>query len=215
MPDSDAIIKLTTKRPKQSRSIASTNRMLDSAEQIFATSGPDGLTVEAVTTMAGTSVGSFYSRFVNRDGLLFAMHERFIQRMDQFIESISEKAASRRTIREAIKVIIKGYYQLMQDNRNSITFFMLFKADDSKLKERGVLANAAAAGKFKRVMKKFESEINHPDPEIAADFAFRFLIAMLVQQIMFQPAEVTGRSCSEAKLIVEISRMMTEYFDIS
>lgn len=165
--------------------------------------------------MAGTSVGSFYSRFVNRDGLLFAMHERFIQRMDQFIESISEKAASRRTIREAIKVIIKGYYQLMQDNRNSITFFMLFKADDSKLKERGVLANAAAAGKFKRVMKKFESEINHPDPEIAADFAFRFLIAMLVQQIMFQPAEVTGRSCSEAKLIVEISRMMTEYFDIS
>lgn len=215
MPDSDAIIKLTTKRPKQSRSIASTNRMLDSAEQIFATSGQDGLTVEAVTTMAGTSVGSFYSRFVNRDGLLFAMHERFIQRMDQFIETISEKAASRRTIREAIKVIVKGYYQLMQDNRNSITFFMLFKADDSKLKERGVLANAAAAGKFKRVMKKFESEINHPDPEIAADFAFRFLIAMLVQQIMFQPAEVTGRSCSEAKLIVEISRMMTEYFDIS
>ena len=56
-------------------------KMLDAGEAIFAEGGDGALTVEAVVKRAGTSVGSFYSRFGDRDGLLQSMHERFLLRI--------------------------------------------------------------------------------------------------------------------------------------
>ena len=65
------------RKPQQARSILSMARMLDAAEAIFADGGDNALTVEAVITRAKTSVGNFYGRFGDHEGLLQAIHDRF------------------------------------------------------------------------------------------------------------------------------------------
>ena len=70
--------------PQQTRSIASTARMLDAAEEFLDRAGPDALTVEAVVRESQASIGSFYARFGDRLGLLFALQERFHQRLDEW-----------------------------------------------------------------------------------------------------------------------------------
>ena len=67
-----------SKKPKQARSIESTNRMLDAAESLLREGGPRAITIEAVIERSGTSMGSFYARFDSREGLFQALHERFL-----------------------------------------------------------------------------------------------------------------------------------------
>ena len=57
--------------------------MLDAAEVVFAEGGADALTVDAVVKRPEGSIGNFYGRFGDRDGLLQAMHGRFLERFDE------------------------------------------------------------------------------------------------------------------------------------
>jgi AcrR family transcriptional regulator len=66
--------------------------MLDAAERLLRTGGPEALTVEAVIEQAGTSTGSFYSRFGSREGLFMAMHERFLTTVGEAMVSVIDAA---------------------------------------------------------------------------------------------------------------------------
>ena len=199
------------KQPRQSRSIASTNRMLDAAESLFAAGGPDALTVEAVIETAGTSAGSFYARFGDRDGLFEALHERFIDRMKGLVEGVGVAGLAQPTLTAAVGVVVAGSLQLARQHRESLLFFVVHKASDERLRQQGIAANHAFAAVFRQVVLHHRQEIQHPKPEQAADVAFRMLFALIVQRVMFEPRDLTGRPMSEQAFVAEVSRSLTGY----
>lgn len=62
--------------PKQERSRATEQRLLDAGEKLIQQRGFSGFSVADLVKEAGSSVGSFYARFGDKDGLLRALHKR-------------------------------------------------------------------------------------------------------------------------------------------
>jgi AcrR family transcriptional regulator len=138
--------------PSQARSVASTNRMLDAAETLFAAGGAEAVTIESVVREAETSVGSFYARFSNRDGLLAAMHSRFIENFGMEAIAAIAVALKQPTLERALASFTKQAFQSARRNRESILFFVATSATDTSLRHQGLAANpgfaAACRGSF-------------------------------------------------------------------
>ena len=62
--------------PRQARSEETLERLLDAAEELLAERGFDEITVPEIASKAKSSVGAFYARFKDKDGLLHALHQR-------------------------------------------------------------------------------------------------------------------------------------------
>lgn len=52
-------------------------KLLDSAKQIAAASGPDSITIRAVAKKAGIATGTVYNYFSNKDDILLALTEEY------------------------------------------------------------------------------------------------------------------------------------------
>ena len=79
--------------------------MLDAAEAVFAEGGADALTVDAVVKRSEGSMGNFYGRFGDRDGLLKAMHERFLERLGGATQAAVAAAAGEKTLAGAMPLV--------------------------------------------------------------------------------------------------------------
>lgn len=68
----------TYKPAKQKRSAASEQKLLNAAEELFAEHGFQGTKISDIIKKSKCSVGSFYHRFGDKDGLAKVMVERYI-----------------------------------------------------------------------------------------------------------------------------------------
>lgn len=64
--------------PVQRRSLERLQRIAVAAGELCAADGADAVTMEAIAARAGTSIGSLYQFFPNRDALLEAVAERYV-----------------------------------------------------------------------------------------------------------------------------------------
>jgi len=79
-------------RPSQERGRASMLRMLEATELQLRNSDFDEVTVQDIVAEAGTSVGSFYSRFLSKTGLLQCLQERFVSERRDLIRGVLDEA---------------------------------------------------------------------------------------------------------------------------
>jgi AcrR family transcriptional regulator len=199
------------RKPQQERSVRSMANMLDAAEALFVEGGDSALTVEAVITRAKTSVGSFYSRFGDREGLLKAMHERFLLRLGGAGHVAAAAAGNEKTLAGAIEVFLSHLFTATQEYRNSARFFVLHRSADPILRAQGIRANGLFATIFTTLVLSHRDEIAHPNPTIAADVAWRMLYAVLAQQMMFDDDEVSGMKMTIPALVREIRSCLVAY----
>jgi len=185
--------------------------MLDAAEALFSEGGADSVTVEAVVTRSDSSVGNFYARFGDRDGLLEAMHERFIERMMVATKGAVEAAVRQKTLLGAIEVFVAHALAGVHMYRNSARFFVMHRSSDLTLRAQGVQANAGIGHAFTDIVMRYSQEIRHARPKIAADVAWRLVFAAMAQQVMFDNHEVSGTPMAERALVREVARCVTAY----
>ena len=69
------------RRPLQVRAQERVERILDTAEQVFAEVGFGSATTNQIAQQAGTSIGSLYEFFPNKEALARALAERYIARI--------------------------------------------------------------------------------------------------------------------------------------
>jgi len=185
--------------------------MLDAAEALFAEGGVEALTVEAVVERSNTSVGSFYARFGERDGLLEAMHERFLERLAAGGQIAIQAAARQKKLVGALEVLITHMFAIVREYRNSARFFIMHRSTDVKLRAQGIQANAVFARMFADLVLRYQNEIAHAKPAHAADVAWRLTFAMFAQQVMFENQEVSGVAIGDKALVRELARCLTAY----
>ena len=199
------------KQPQQQRSIDSTQRMLDAAEELISKGGLEALTVDAVVKLAGTSNGSLYARFGDRLGLLAAVQDRFLDRMAELQRSQVEPIAAAPDLRSALNATVRAFIQTFTTHRNAFDAFMLQTLSIPEFRERGSVATRSSAADLAVVLRRHRSEINHPEPDVAADFVFRTLFALATQVVMFSSEEATGTSMEQDQWVEETTKMLYAY----
>ncbi|TAD78850.1 MAG: TetR/AcrR family transcriptional regulator [Oscillatoriales cyanobacterium] len=76
------------KKPKQARSQARVDRILDVAEQLFTTEGYNATTTNAIAAQAGVPIGSLYQFFPDKNAIIGALAERYNDQMYELFTAL-------------------------------------------------------------------------------------------------------------------------------
>jgi AcrR family transcriptional regulator len=93
------------KAPRQARSRATIDAMLDAAAHILGERGWTGLTTNAVAETAGVSIGSLYQYFPNKLALIEAVRRRHF---DEVLAVLRAAADDRMTRRQRVEALVDG-----------------------------------------------------------------------------------------------------------
>lgn len=105
--------------PKQQRAEATVGRLLDAALHVYATAGPQGFTVNAVTSASGVSLGSLYHHFGSFDGLAAAL---YTQCMGQLCDAVVTALAPTRTARTGVRAVVAAYLRFTEQSPDAALF---------------------------------------------------------------------------------------------
>jgi len=200
------------KKPQQARSIESTNRMLDAAESLLREGGPRAMTVEAVVERSGTSMGSFYARFESHDGLLQALHERYLEVVvEENLFARLETAIAEPDLASAVHSFVNAAFVMSFEHRDLTSFFMIFNNDDQAMRAVGARTSQAFADLMLRLVKKHSSEVSHKNLRVAADFAVLLIIGIALESVLHEPGEFTGNVRSNKQITDSTSQAVVAY----
>lgn len=100
------------KRPRQDRSRATVEAILDAAAELFADRGYARTTTNHVAARAGVSVGSLYQYFPGKDALLTALVERHMRHVEAVIErSLGLMADEAVPLRRSVRYLLASLQQ--------------------------------------------------------------------------------------------------------
>lgn len=106
------------KPPCQQRSQETLERLLDAAEAIMLAEGVEAASVVAVTKRARSSVGSFYTRFPDRESLLRAVCLRFGQQAHATIDAVvAPERWVDHSLEEVLQVSVGFMLQVVAERR--------------------------------------------------------------------------------------------------
>lgn len=189
--------------PQQARSADSTKRMLEAGEELFLAGGSDALRLESIIERAGTSTGSFYARFGSMQGYLDALHDRSLVRIEESLSPVIAKAAQQTTLAETVRVLVEGSLKELRRNRASLYYFAVGGTQAPRTRERGTQFVLAFRESLMHLTSRFLADPTNVDAQRRLDIMWRLFFAMGVQQVMFDPKEISPVRLSDRMLARE------------
>jgi AcrR family transcriptional regulator len=186
--------------PQQARSRRTLERLVDAAEALFAERGYDGASIGDIVARARCSVGAFYARFKDKEGLFLHIHDRqcelLIQRIGFLCDLFrAENASLEVVVRQSVRALF-----LFAGQRRALTrVFIQRSGIDPDFHARYARTWGAARERLRPVMLARRGEIAHPDPERAVDFALQLMHSGWANDVLHhRMAEITGQETGEA-----------------
>lgn len=103
------------RQPRQSRSRATVQAIIDAGFLCLAEHGIEGMTTSRLAKRAGIGVGSFYEYFSNRDDLLSAMHQRVVGDVTVMVESVTPELVCL-SVRDLVKRLMHELRLFLERN---------------------------------------------------------------------------------------------------
>lgn len=136
------------REPRQARSQASTERLLDAALEVIATDGLGGLSVAEVSRRSGVANGSLYHRFGDRAGLLAAAQERFDRLVKGEWATMSADMEQSDDAASFLTRLVEPFLRLFSEHRALFSAFIISGHDDAGVKARGAQTDRFAAAEI-------------------------------------------------------------------
>lgn len=189
--------------PKQARSAGSAKRMLDAGEELFLTGGSDALKLEAILEWAGTSTGSFYARFGSMQGYLDALHDRSLMQIEESLTPVIVKAAQQASLDDTLRILVEGSLKELRRNRSSLYYFAIGGTQAPHTRDRGTAFMLSFRESLVHLTSRFMADPSNADAQRRLDVMWRLFFAMGVQQVMFEPDEISPVRLSDRMLARE------------
>jgi len=201
-------------KPQQIRSHETMTQILDAAARILETKTFEELTVTEVVHQAGTSVGAFYGRFKDKDGLLQALDERFFEELGREFSALAlspvwKEASAAEMIRLATRFLI-DIYSRQKGLLRSLTMKARFYGD-SQFKERERYAWDELFPHLEVALLRQRHQMRHPDPALAVRLGFQQLFFTLREVLLWEPLLKGKPTYSAQTLAAELSRAYLAY----
>ncbi|MBX3025095.1 TetR/AcrR family transcriptional regulator [bacterium] len=194
--------------PLQERTRQSLGRLLDVAEKLVAERGFDDTTIADIARAAGASVGGFYRRFRDKQGLLQALHARFCDEArataDAALDPARWTAASTADIVGEFSTFLIAIYR---QRAGSFRAFLLAALTDDSVRQRTLELRDHLHRRLAALLADRASALAHPDPARAAAFAIDFLLGTLSQAVQF-------RQEADPVLDAELPRLFLAYLGV-
>jgi len=199
---------------RQSRSGETLERLLVAAEAVLAEDGLDGATVPVIARRAGVSVGIVYRRFPDKDALFRAVYERFFgSSREKNRGGLDPSRWEGQSLSQIATALITGMVEGYREKRGLIRALVRY-ADthpDPGFRRRADRLNAEAFGAMMALLASRKSEVIHPEPEAAIEFAL-LLVAHAVRGFVLNEGPAKARFAgSDARMAREMVRAFLAY----
>jgi AcrR family transcriptional regulator len=202
--------------PQQVRSQETLDRILDAAEHLVAEKGFEDTPVSDVVALAGSSVGAFYARFRDKEGLLYALYERYLAQATATADVSLDPArwqgvGSATLLREVIRFLVSIY----REQQGLIRAFVLRNHTDAEFRTRQERLSHHVNARLGALLLARLHEIRHPLPERAVAFGLSMVFSTLESMILFGETRSSALSLEDDELAAELTRAYLAYLGIS
>ena len=188
------------KYPRQARSRASFDAIVEAAAQLLATGPYDALTTNHIAERAGVSIGTLYEFFPNKESIVAVLAERRMRRLADNMQGALPKTLGLNPLKSAeflIEVAVSGmvaerelYHALLRQ----IPFVPLLPE---------VRAIREAQTSFAQTIRILAGDaLDLPEPEDDA-----WLIAQMLNNAILEIAFLDADDAHRAKLVSELARL--------
>ncbi len=112
------------RQPRQARSQERVTRILDVAEELFASQGYAATTTNAIATQAQVPIGSLYQFFPDKTAILQALALRYGEMLNQELIIIDEAASTTLALADYVNQLIDTTDRFFTDNPSYYAIFM-------------------------------------------------------------------------------------------
>jgi AcrR family transcriptional regulator len=168
--------------PKQDRSRASFERVLEASVELLKENGYDGFTLQEVSRRSKTSIGSIYCRVKGKDDLFRAVQVHVLARLDAEMEKILNPAKwENLEPAKLLHFLVREVGEFLRRNGPILRAFIAHERRDLVVWKTGKQSHARLASRFDRILLLHAAEFTHPKPEQAAIFCFNLTFSMLAR----------------------------------
>lgn len=167
---------------QQARSRLTQQRILEAGTALLEEGGTEALTVAAVASRAGVSVGSVYRRFGDKDRLIAALQHGMI---DQFRADIIHRFTPLRTDPTALVAsAVAGLTETYQAHERLMCVFMTAGTTDPAVAQVGSEASIDAGHVFRQFLEPIVPMIAAPEPELRLDVIYRLVYGACLNRVL-------------------------------
>lgn len=179
-----AVPKSYLKEPKQSRSKASLERLLNATCELLVEKGYKDFTLQEVSKRAKVSIGSIYNRFKSKEDLIRLLQQRELDSLE--IETAMVITRIRRKklkLRALVPETITEYANLLDKHKGILRPLMEVSAIDEVVLAYGKKHAAQNIEDFIQLLLECKDEISQPDPTRAVNHIFKVIYAALARYL--------------------------------
>jgi AcrR family transcriptional regulator len=197
--------------PRQARTRASWERVLEEGVALLASGGYAALTIAALCERARVTAPTIYARAGDKESLLLAIYERAMARIDAAdpLDPVDERWAALDPD-ALVRTAVGDLAALWLTHAGLLRAIVHRSATDPEVRRRGSERSQELGRRFRAVLL-----VHHPasaaDAESAADTCFRVVYAALVQRVVFGADFESDRPLDDATFISALGDMAARY----
>ncbi len=201
--------------PLQARTRRSLVRFLDAAEALTAEKGFDDASIGEIARRAGSSVGAFYRRFPDKDGLLQALHERFCEEARATADDALDPARwEGAPLARILGAVVTFLVQITRERAGLVRAIALREAGDPAIRERAQRLQRYVREGLARLVRQRSDEIDHPDPERGIHFVYGVALAALDRRALLGEGPSAAFDEPDPELACELTRVFLGYLGV-
>lgn len=179
--------------PKQARSEATLQRLLDAAEALICERGFAAVSIGELVRSAASSVGGFYARFRDKDELLRALNERHHVRLASTLEVLTHPVSWEGvSLPEMVRTLLSVQDAEHRGRQKLLAAVLEATARDPGAWQGAIAFRARVIDAVAGILLMRRDEIRHPDPERAVRFALSQALAVSDQRAMYSHIDSPG-----------------------
>ncbi|WP_072380597.1 TetR/AcrR family transcriptional regulator [Novosphingobium sp. NDB2Meth1] len=172
-----------SRKPRQGRSLASFERMLEATKSLMIETGGDSFTLQDVSERGQVSIGSIYLRFESKDRLLHAVIaeelQAIIAKERVMIDAVLAETSS---LGAFLPLYIARYSAFLEEHAPLLRTIMARAEIDPLVSEPGKETARRSAEMSIAAILTFRDEIKSADPEAKALAVFQIVFATIARQ---------------------------------
>lgn len=193
------------KKPVQARAQSTIHHILDASAQILNQTGEEEFTTNKVAVKAGVSIGSLYQYFPNKDSIISALMENFMQQQFDIIKKEMSRQRGK-SLESTIRAIVRASLESKRKTTRFNRFLaqMVFKIDGMKQLQR---ADQEIAEYFKGIVMEYKNELREGDLDWMI-FNMINIMKMLPVCVIFSPERQLDDPAFEDELCLLMFRYL-------
>jgi AcrR family transcriptional regulator len=197
----------------QARSKETATRLLEAAEQVLEKRGIKGASVPEIALRAGVSPASIYRRFIDKDGLLREVFERFFERAIKANDVALHPARWKVTsLQKSVCALVAGMVAAYSQRPGLLRAVVSYSEQhpDAAFRRRALELRKRSMAGIEKIVLLHVKEIRHPHPKKAVRIALQ-LVSLALKERVSPTNKMSGIALSADELRIELSRLFLGY----